>query len=157
MARRVERIDGRHHGLVCDRQPLAGHALVEEPDPARDRPGRRVADEGRDDSRTHGVEHPLENERVESFMAKGEADMVCDAVTRPVALVEDGPAVLGAVTALDVSAGNGACRPDRGGDAEAVNQRGPAGQPRSEEHTSELQSLMRISYAVFCLKKKKTT
>src|SRR3546814_5958973 len=28
--------------------------------------------------------------------------------------------------------------------------------PRSEEHTSELQSLMRTSYAVFCLKKKKT-
>src|SRR3546814_9933427 len=49
-------------------------------------------------------------------------------------------------------------------------QRNPAGRPhpqrrihadcwRSEEHTSELQSLMRISYAVFCLKKKmnKTT
>src|SRR3546814_5282441 len=35
----------------------------------------------------------------------------------------------------------------------AVDQ---AGHPRSEEHTSELQSLMRISYAVFCLKKKKT-
>src|SRR3546814_5839258 len=34
----------------------------------------------------------------------------------------------------------------------------PAGNwlERSEEHTSELQSLMRISYAVFCLKKKKT-
>src|SRR3546814_3030561 len=31
----------------------------------------------------------------------------------------------------------------------------PDGQSRSEEHTSELQSLMRISYAVFCLKKKK--
>src|SRR3546814_1797733 len=33
----------------------------------------------------------------------------------------------------------------------------PASRPtwRSEEHTSELQSLMRISYAVFCLKKKK--
>src|SRR3546814_3331974 len=30
-------------------------------------------------------------------------------------------------------------------------------QARSEEHTSELQSLMRISYAVFCLKKKKKT
>src|SRR3546814_17801436 len=30
-----------------------------------------------------------------------------------------------------------------------------AGSGRSEEHTSELQSLMRISYAVFCLKKKK--
>src|SRR3546814_9897509 len=38
-------------------------------------------------------------------------------------------------------------------------KRGKPGQPvfqrRSEEHTSELQSLMRISYAVFCLKKKK--
>src|SRR3546814_1619373 len=32
---------------------------------------------------------------------------------------------------------------------------GPKGISRSEEHTSELQSLMRISYAVFCLKKKK--
>src|SRR3546814_8223725 len=35
--------------------------------------------------------------------------------------------------------------------------RSPARRPRSEEHTSELQSLMRISYAVFCLKKKKPT
>src|SRR3546814_5130527 len=33
----------------------------------------------------------------------------------------------------------------------------PLPDPRSEEHTSELQSLMRISYAVFCLKKKKYT
>src|SRR3546814_8785903 len=33
---------------------------------------------------------------------------------------------------------------------------GGARSVRSEEHTSELQSLMRISYAVFCLKKKKT-
>src|SRR3546814_7698567 len=33
----------------------------------------------------------------------------------------------------------------------------PEGKARSEEHTSELQSLMRISYAVFCLKKKKNT
>src|SRR3546814_5495687 len=31
------------------------------------------------------------------------------------------------------------------------------GEQRSEEHTSELQSLMRLSYAVFCLKKKNTT
>src|SRR3546814_5722297 len=35
-------------------------------------------------------------------------------------------------------------------------RRGVSHSPRSEEHTSELQSLMRISYAVFCLKKKKT-
>src|SRR3546814_6993126 len=38
-----------------------------------------------------------------------------------------------------------------------VRPAGAAGRgPRSEEHTSELQSLMRISYAVFCLKKNKS-
>src|SRR3546814_6288263 len=36
-----------------------------------------------------------------------------------------------------------------------IDQCTVAGVNRSEEHTSELQSLMRISYAVFCLKKKK--
>src|SRR3546814_1427586 len=38
---------------------------------------------------------------------------------------------------------------------ENVGVRGVQSHLRSEEHTSELQSLMRISYAVFCLKKKK--
>src|SRR3546814_8647936 len=39
--------------------------------------------------------------------------------------------------------------------AQALTAAPPARLPRSEEHTSELQSLMRISYAVFCLTKKK--
>src|SRR3546814_5561535 len=38
-----------------------------------------------------------------------------------------------------------------------LNHDGCATESRSEEQTSELQSLMRISYAVFCLKKTKTT
>src|SRR3546814_6600226 len=38
-----------------------------------------------------------------------------------------------------------------------VGHAGRRSQSRSEEHTSELQSLMRLSYAVFCLKKKKKT
>src|SRR3546814_7089651 len=52
----------------------------------------------------------------------------------------------------------------RGGPEERTGQRTRAGQYnlpgrqlRSEEHTSELQSLMSISYAVFCLKKKNKT
>src|SRR3546814_9678265 len=47
----------------------------------------------------------------------------------------------------------------RRGAAAAPNgrPRRSGGARRSEEHTSELQSLMRISYAVFCLEKKKTT
>src|SRR3546814_14483005 len=53
-------------------------------------------------------------------------------------------------------AGHGRVRAQRqglqfGGEAALLRK-----QRRSEEHTSELQSLMRISYAVFCLKKKKT-
>src|SRR3546814_7073322 len=41
------------------------------------------------------------------------------------------------------------------GPVDSLLNRGDEGTKRSEEHTSELQSLMRISYAVFCLKKKK--
>src|SRR3546814_2456209 len=40
--------------------------------------------------------------------------------------------------------------------SDAMPHQNESGTDRSEEHTSELQSLMRISYAVFCLKKKKT-
>src|SRR3546814_6198671 len=40
---------------------------------------------------------------------------------------------------------------------DAIPRRRDASRGRSEEHTSELQSLMRISYAVFCLKKKNNT
>src|SRR3546814_6244812 len=51
--------------------------------------------------------------------------------------------------------------PDRGVRADcraepAATRAARCPRPRSEEHTSELQSLMRISYAVFCLKKKNT-
>src|SRR3546814_3180745 len=41
--------------------------------------------------------------------------------------------------------------------ADAPRKYAGTGHARSEEHTSELQSLMRISYAVFCLNKKTTT
>src|SRR3546814_7310391 len=86
------------------------------------------------------------------------------------------PAAVGALAAVAGDGGAGRrraglslagvrCRPpphpdgmaagDRRG-ADRRRQRGPTADAarRSEEHTSELQSLMRISYAVFCLKKK---
>src|SRR3546814_9273529 len=59
-----------------------------------------------------------------------------------------------------VLAGDGE-RPHLGGEPGAGPERGESGPAgggsRSEEHTSELQSIMRIAYAVFCLKKKKQT
>src|SRR3546814_6380228 len=59
----------------------------------------------------------------------------------------------------DVCQANGAGAPDYGcarRDRLQHAERQQMPQGRSEEHTSELQSLMRISYAVFCLKKKNT-
>src|SRR3546814_5287493 len=56
-----------------------------------------------------------------------------------------------------LSAGDRACLVGRNGSGKSTLMKLLAGDiapDRSEEHTSELQSLMRISYAVFCLKKK---
>src|SRR3546814_10509974 len=53
-----------------------------------------------------------------------------------------------------VSSTESRCDPLRNASSTSVSTKM---QGRSEEHTSELQSLMRISYAVFCLKKKKQT
>src|SRR3546814_5474779 len=64
-----------------------------------------------------------------------------------------GGACFGRATCLGVGAGFG--RTTGSGSGGAGTGSGAA--MRSEEHTSELQSLMRISYAVFCLKKKNTT
>src|SRR3546814_5471045 len=53
------------------------------------------------------------------------------------------------------AAGRGRCQPRRARGPAHPTPRDRVKTFRSEEHTSELQSLMRISYAVFCLKKKK--
>src|SRR3546814_10298818 len=59
----------------------------------------------------------------------------------------------GTVKFFNTQRGYGFITPSDGGKDVFVHI--TAVQRRSEEHTSELQSLMRISYAVFCLKKKK--
>src|SRR3546814_1803729 len=75
---------------------------------------------------------------------------------------------LGAARKYPLRSGDAACRirsarsfkpvsPERSGSSDPGETEGgltPQRAPRSEEHTSELQSLMRISYAGFCLKKK---
>src|SRR3546814_8518701 len=53
-----------------------------------------------------------------------------------------------------VGGGGGAAEDGEGVDPAAEHREDRGQDDRSEEHTSELQSLMRISYAVFCLKKK---
>src|SRR3546814_4673423 len=82
----------------------------------------------------------------------GQFDVSCDLRGQPHRLLGH---------ATDVDAGAAELARLEQGDAGAVpggaECRGqpPGAAARSEEHTSELQSLMRISYAVFCLKKKK--
>src|SRR3546814_1246012 len=63
----------------------------------------------------------------------------------------------GAVKAVETDRGTIACDQVIVGVGPWVKQIWDMLELRSEEHTSELQSLMRISYAVFCLKKKKNT
>src|SRR3546814_3029457 len=55
---------------------------------------------------------------------------------------------------LPASASRGGFKGAAGGGTDRQGSAGGRRRHRSEEHTSELQSLMRISYAVFCLKKK---
>src|SRR3546814_2782972 len=86
-----------------------------------------------------------------------------DDVGEPVLVREGDGAAAGLAAAEAEQRENGVVEGLRGGrivaaEDEVGEQGGSAssrGMARSEEHTSELQSLMRISYAVFCLKKKK--
>src|SRR3546814_8930664 len=82
-------------------------------------------------------------------LARSRAEQRSDGIPR---LCRHGAGASGAGIERDLSA-EGAVGPRRADQGAAA---GPADRGgRSEEHTSELQSLMRISYAVFCLKKKK--
>src|SRR3546814_6008495 len=65
----------------------------------------------------------------------------------------------GATDALVGASGHavGGCRQTGPGHVRSTHSNREGSVQRSEEHTSELQSLMRISYAVFCLKKKTNT
>src|SRR3546814_19298550 len=81
--------------------------------------------------------------------------------TRPDTLFPYTTLIRSAVVRLVLDDGLGEKGGQSGGVDRFAEQVGPlvvhhdrAEQPRSEEHTSELQSLMRISYAVFCLKQK---
>src|SRR3546814_2921478 len=85
-----------------------------------------------------------------------DVDEVVERVLAPVGLARQIPFPPQIVAAADMRDGI-----DHAAVDEAESRRRKAGRDaiaiRSEEHTSELQSLMRISYAVFCLKKKTTT
>src|SRR3546814_6462188 len=72
---------------------------------------------------------------------------------RPWPVFRQGPVARDALRPVDLPEHRRQAEPAAGGGGATGERRAP----RSEEHTSELQSLMRISYAVFCLKKKKTT
>src|SRR3546814_2676481 len=98
--------------------------------PARPAPRRPEIDQQRQ-VRARGVQ--FEVARVEHDRLRGEQRLAAAAAVRPVAEAFAGYAIERAAV--------------RAGEIER--------HVRSEEHTSELQSLMRTSYAVFCLKKKK--
>src|SRR3546814_15839959 len=90
---------------------------------------------------------PRSNRLTHSFPTRRSSDLIEDyALSLGRHFVDDVEPVEGARIAVD----------EFGWDRVQVDGTGHD-HTRSEEHTSELQSLMRISYAVFCLKKKKNT
>src|SRR3546814_5565439 len=98
--------------------------------------------------REHGA-HLDRDERREIARHDRQHESGEEALDRPGAcMVRDRPAIDG-LPGSDQQAAEGIAAVARLDQAAVEPQ-------RSEEHTSELQSLMRISYAVFCLKKKKT-
>src|SRR3546814_9775572 len=76
-------------------------------------------------------------------------------LARPAAGAAQPPHPAGSAAADPVRERRHPCPGRRGAAAARLRAEPDHGAGRSEEHTSELQSLMRISYAVFCLKKKK--
>src|SRR3546814_3808225 len=127
------RVAMRRGGLVIDRGAGA------------DRSGERLAEFA------EMMKADLVNDREAVDLGKWHARVVgCEFQRRDHQLerIESVIGVLGAVVEL--------ADPDDDGNALGIgHQRAFHSGFRSEEHTSELQSLMRISYAVFCLKKKK--
>src|SRR3546814_10906580 len=90
----------------------------------------------------------------QEFLARGAA-VIAYTHTECVAIVNEAFALAGSVPVYKKSALQRRWRDVRCA-AQHYGASPSAHQRRSEEHTSELQSLMRISYAVFCLKKKTT-
>src|SRR3546814_5931385 len=104
----------------------------------------------------------LEDRNFQNRLAPPPALAVGPYADRPQARPDDWAGIVRPTDSrLGIAGDNEAMAEDEGG---LQHQRHPGleekadkAAPRSEEHTSELQSLMRTSYAVFCLKKKKKT
>src|SRR3546814_6355585 len=84
------------------------------------------------------------------------ATLVCGKKIRALANGDDSPVFFLRGRGLELAQALSDLRP-RARRARIILRPAAVSMRRSEEHTSELQSLMRISYAVFCLKKKNTT
>src|SRR3546814_1089405 len=104
--------------------------------------------------------------RLGRWVSDGEADSCADrdeprrdrhAGRRGTRQGPDHNRILGSLAAAPESEFPGIPRIHRGGDGGLRRPVALTREQRSGEHTSELQSLMRISYTVFCLKKKNTT
>src|SRR3546814_2051426 len=91
--------------------------------------------------------------RIASALAMGHRGEDASSASGARTFASPASATQAAIDSRDAASGSLGCQSNDGNAAAKCTACSPV---RSEEHTSELQSLMRISYAVFCLKKKKT-
>src|SRR5215469_8301137 len=103
---RIEKIDhGSTRRVISIKRPPS-EEFVQVPSTAH-LPGCRIGPhQGLKLFRRNSVEHSLQDQGVEVLMTKGKEEVVCEILTRPITLVEDGPAPLLAAAAADILFGD---------------------------------------------------
>ena len=116
-------------GGVLDIERAAGHEFIEEPGAAVGAPVGALRTKAATVSWGTTSKYAFQDEQVEIFMAQGEAEVIAEAVARPVPFVVDRPLAGLPEARLDVLIGDDARAADRRTHAEALNQPSPARQP----------------------------
>ena len=119
---RIEKVARCRARRVIDIERARGEELVQVPGAAHRHRCRLGSHQSPKLCRRNGVEYPLQDKQIEVLMTKRKNELGCEAVTGPVALVEDSPSALLAAAAADVLFGHADGMPHRGGDAKCLNK-----------------------------------
>ena len=105
---RIENVDDCRARRVVNVNCTSGQELVQVPRAAHLHGCRIGPHQGLKLYRRNSVEHALQDQEVEVLMTKGKEEVVCEIFTRPITLVEDGPAAFFATAVTDILFGDAA-------------------------------------------------
>jgi len=99
---RIEKVNGCRAGRVGNIERSSGQELVQVPRSAHRHGCRLGSHQSLKLCRRNGLEYALQDKEVEALTTNGKTEVVCEALTWPVALVEDSPADLLSAAAADI-------------------------------------------------------